>query len=164
MQSTNLKDLYVAGLKKMHAGEQKILDALPAMAEAADNASLKQAFQDHREETANHAKRLSDLLGGLNESPEGAEARGIAGLIAEGEDTIGSNASSEVKEAAIIAVAQQVEHVEIASYGTLCTYAEMLERNEDVEQLKATLSEEREADSKLNALAKEIVNPQAHAG
>ncbi|MES1935432.1 ferritin-like domain-containing protein [Salinisphaera hydrothermalis] len=161
MPSTTLKNLYVASLQKMYTGENKILDALPGMIETTENAGLQQAFQNHRDETADHVKRLEDLLNGVNADLGDAEARGIAGLIAEGEDTIGSNASIEVKEAAMVAVAQQIEHLEIAAYGTLCTYAEMLGRGEDFNQLQQTLDEERHADSKLNELAKEIINGQA---
>lgn len=161
MQSTNLKDLYVASLKKMYAGEQQIMNALPGMIETTENPNLQQAFRDHMDETADQAKRLGDLINGLNESVEHAQCRGLEGLVAEGEDTIGSNASNEVKEAAIIAVAQQIEHFEIAAYGTLCTYADMLDRREDLDQLQTTLEEEKAADSKLNELAKEVINPRS---
>lgn len=162
MSADNLKDLYVASLQKMYDGERQLVDALPKMADAASTDDLKNAFQDHREETREHQQRLETILESLQQSRSG-DCRGIAALIQEGESTIGSQADDNVKDAALIAVAQQAEHFEIATYGTLCSYAEMLGREDDLRLLQDTLQEEKSADDKLKDIAERVVNPNAQA-
>ncbi|MAA75734.1 MAG: hypothetical protein CMN28_13630 [Salinisphaeraceae bacterium] len=162
MQAGNLKELYVQALQDMYSGECMLVEALPEMASNAEHADLKTAFDDHLEETKTQIKRLEGIFGELGQSPNGVKCAGIEALTKEGE-AIMSAGPSNVRDAAMIAVAQRVEHYEIATYGSLCTYAELLDRRGDLDKLKETLSEEKEADGKLNSIAKEVVNPAAAA-
>ena len=131
MEANDLKGLYVAALKKIHEGEKQIADALPTMAESANAAGLTQAFRDHREETRDQQRRLETILENLDERVSEGENDVVAALIRQGESVVHSDAADSVRDAGLIAAAQQVEHFEIASYGTLVTYADMLERRED---------------------------------
>lgn len=163
MEPGNLKELYILGLKKMHSVEQKMVDAMSNMVKAAENESLQQAFQEHQQETSTHADRLNEILGGLDESEVSMSVPGIDGLINEVEEALKMDVAGGIKDACLIGAAQMIEHMEIAAYGTLCTYAKILGYTDDLEKLKTSLSEEKDADSKLNELAKDIANQQASA-
>ncbi|HET7313990.1 ferritin-like domain-containing protein [Salinisphaera sp.] len=163
MQASNLKDLYIAALKKMHDGEKQIVNALPSMAQNATNSDLQSAFQDHRGESETHQSRLEEILQDLGEEALSNENENevVTALVQQGESVIQSGADEHVRDAALIAAAQQVEHFEIASYGSLVNFAEALDRTEDVDRLKETLNEEKSANDKLNDIAKSDVNPKA---
>jgi ferritin-like metal-binding protein YciE len=163
MEASNIKDLYVAALKKMHEGEKQIAQALPTMADSATDDDLKKAFQSHLQETKTHQQRLEDILQDLGESSPESDNEVVKALIEQGESVVQSNADEDVRDAALIAAAQQVEHFEIASYGVLATYADTLDRSGDLEQLKNTLNEEKSADDDLNHIAKRLVNPKAQS-
>lgn len=170
MQLERLKDLYVDMLRNMNDSEQQLIDALPEMAENASHNDLKQAFQHHHEETKRQKERLEKVFQNLGEKPSEGKCKGMQGLIDEGKSLIkesksmvGEDDSKAVLDAGLITAAQRVEHFEIASYGALCTYAEMLDRNDDLKLLQENLDEEKATDSKLNDLAKKVVNPSAKA-
>ena len=170
MTPKNLEDLYIHRLRDLYSAESQLIEALPRMAMKADNPELRQAFEMHLEETRQQRKRLEQIFEQRGMSPSGVTCHGIKGLIKEAEDHIsdaksffGENAPGSVLDAGMIADAQSVEHYEIAGYGTVCTYAEMLGHDDEHTLLSQTLSEEKAADSKLNELAKGFINVEAAA-
>jgi ferritin-like metal-binding protein YciE len=168
MTPKNLEDLYIHQLRDLYSAETQLDDALNKMAEKATNEQLQNAFRQHRTETSRHRERLERIFEGRGMSPAGVACKAIKGLIKEAEENIsdsksflGADAPPEVLDASLIADAQRVEHYEISAYGTVRTYAEILGRSDEHQLLSETLSEEKSADSKLNAIALEIVNPAA---
>jgi ferritin-like metal-binding protein YciE len=159
----SLQDLYVSELKDLYDAENRIIKALPKMAEAANSPDLRAAFEEHLQQTRRHAERLEQILRGLDESPKGKKCKGIEGIIDEGEDMMEENAPDSVADAALIAAAQRVEHYEIAAYGTVRTYARRLGFEDQAELLNQTLQEEGETDKKLTSLAETSINEEAKA-
>jgi ferritin-like metal-binding protein YciE len=156
-----LRDLYINELKDLYDGEQRIIKALPDMAEAANSADLRQAFEDHLSQTRNHVQRLECIFQELDEFPKGQKCKGLQGIIDEGEDLMDEDAPASVCDAALIASAQRVEHYEIAAYGTARTYARHLGYETQAQLLNQTLQEEGETDKKLTSLAESFVNEEA---
>ena len=161
MQLNNLKDLYLEQLRDLYSAESQLISALPEMANAASHSELKRGFQEHLEQTRQHKQRLDELFSGLGASPSGEDCEAMEGLIKEGQEILQMQGDSSVKDAALIAAAQRVEHYEIAAYGTVATFAEMLGRSEDKMTLGRTLEEEKATDEKLTKLARQVVNPDA---
>jgi len=153
---TTLHDLFVEQLKDLYSAENQLIEALPKMAEAAYAAPLKKGFQTHLKETREHANRLEKILKSLGEEPGGKTCKAMQGLVKEGSETISEDASREVKDAALIAAAQRVEHYEIAGYGCVRTYATLLGRKGDARLLETTLQEEAATDKKLTAASKTL--------
>ena len=162
MKLNSLRDLYVSELKDLYDAENRILKALPKMAEAASSPDLRGAFEHHLQQTRRHAERLEQILRGLNESPKGQKCKGIEGIIDEGEDLISKDAPASVCDAALISAAQRVEHYEIAAYGTVRTYARRLGFEDQADLLNQTIQEEGETDKKLTNLAESYINEQAN--
>jgi ferritin-like metal-binding protein YciE len=148
-----LDDLFLHELRDLYDAEQRLTKALPDMADAATAADLKQAFQDHLTETEMHVARLEQIFGMFGVEAKGETCEGIKGLIEEGDDLLGEDAADAVKDAGLIASAQKVEHYEIAGYGTLRTWADLLGRTEAAQLLEFTLEEEKKADQKLTDVA-----------
>jgi ferritin-like metal-binding protein YciE len=161
MQLETLKDLYIHELKDLYSAEKQLIRALPKMAKAAKNQQLASGFQEHLEQTKEHAARIEKILSEHKQSTRGSKCRGMEGLIAEGAEMIEEEADPEVKDAGLISAAQRVEHYEIAGYGTARTYAEMLGDKEAATLLQRTLSEEEQTDQKLTHLAKSSINVAA---
>ena len=161
MELQTLKDLYIHELKDLFSAEQQILKALPKMANAATNKELVAGFQEHLEQTKQHAQRLEQILASHKHTTRGPKCKGMAGVVAEGAEMIEEEADVEVKDAGLIAAAQRVEHYEMAGYGTARTYAELLGDKEGAKLLALTLEEERQTDQKLSQLAKSAVNVAA---
>jgi ferritin-like metal-binding protein YciE len=136
---------------------------LPEMIEAAASSALKQALTEHLEVTKVQATRLENIFTRLGEKAKGEKCQGIEGVIDEGSDLVDDIDDPDVRDAAIIASAQRVEHYEMAGYGTARTFATLLEDDEASKLLQQTLTEEKEADQKLTALAEQI-NVNAPAG
>ena len=153
---TSLQELYVEQLRDLYDAEQQIIKALPEMIDAAQSDNLKEALNEHLDVTKEQASRLEKIFNTLGEKPKGERCKGMQGVLAEGSDLVGKIDEGEVRDAAIIASAQRVEHYEMAGYGTARTYATMLGENEAGDLLDQTLSEEKEADEKLTDLAGEI--------
>ncbi|MDX1531218.1 MAG: ferritin-like domain-containing protein [Rhodothermales bacterium] len=153
--------LYVQQLKDLYSVETQIIEALPKMADEADHAELKQAFQDHLQQTKAQKDRLDQLAKKLGEDLSGHTCQGMKGILKEAQEMIKMRADEAVRDAGLIADAQRVEHYEIAGYGMVCTFAERLGREEDLRLLRQTLQEEKATDEKLTALAKRLVNPDA---
>ncbi len=157
----NLEDLLVQQLQDLYSAEIQLIDALPKMAEAASSPQLKNAFQTHLGETMQHKKRLEQILRSLGKEARNEGCDAMEGLIDEGEEIIGLQGDTPVKDAALIAAAQRVEHYEIAGYGCARAFARQLGRNGVAEGLQHTLEEEGNADKLLTEIAEDLVNPQA---
>jgi ferritin-like metal-binding protein YciE len=161
MTFDSLQKLFVEELRDLYSAENQLLKALPKMAKTASSDELKQAFEDHLEETKEHVARLDEIFQGLDQSPKGKTCKAMKGLVEEGCEILEEQGEESVLDAGIIAAAQKVEHYEIASYGTVRTWARLLGEDEAAELLQQTLDEEGEANKRLNELAEEIVNPEA---
>jgi ferritin-like metal-binding protein YciE len=161
MKLDTLKKLYVEELRDVYNAEQQLVKALPKMAKAASSDELREALEMHLDETKGHVERLEQIFEGLDESAKGKPCKAMKGLIEEGSEILEEKGEDSVIDAGIIAAAQKVEHYEMATYGTLRTWADLLNQDEAAGLLQETLDEEGEADKKLNELAEEIVNPEA---
>ncbi|MGA7291105.1 MAG: ferritin-like domain-containing protein [Terriglobales bacterium] len=156
MKVNSLQELYVEQLRDLYDAEHQIIKALPEMINAATSVELKQALTEHLDVTTVQATRLENIFTTLGQKAKGEKCKGIAGVLDEGSDLVGKVNEPEVRDAAIIASAQRVEHYEIAGYGTARTFATLLEDEEAGKLLQQTLAEEKEADQKLTGLAEEI--------
>ena len=164
MKANSLRELLVEELKDLYDAESQLIKALPKMAEAASSEDLRAAIEEHLEKTRQQVERLKQVFSQLDESPKAQKCKGMEGLIKEGKDIIEEeDMDPEVKDAAIISAAQRVEHYEIAGYGCVKTWANLLGENEVASLLEQTLDEEKEADQTLNQIAEEI-NVEAGAG
>jgi ferritin-like metal-binding protein YciE len=161
MDLNTLKDLFVDELKDLYSAETQIVKALPKMAEAASTPQLKQAFEQHLQQTQGHVQRLEQIFSKMGENGKGKVCKGMQGLLAEGDERISEKGEPSVKDAGLIADAQRVEHYEIAAYGSARTYAERLGEREAASLLEQTLNEEKQADEKLTQVAEGLVNQQA---
>ena len=161
MEMDSLRKLYVDELKDLYSAEKQILQALPKMAKKATNAQLKKGFETHLEETRGQVERLDRIFELLGKSPRGKKCKGMEGLLEEGKEMMQEEMEPEVMDAALIASAQKVEHYEIAGYGTVRTYAQLLGEDQHVKLLQQTLDEEGATDKKLTALAESIINVEA---
>src|SRR6202521_6026268 len=158
-----LRELYVNVLKDLYNAETQLVKALPKMAKASSNAELRQGFEEHLRQTSEHVSRLEQIFEMLGEKATGKKCLGMEGLVKEGAETISEDYEGALMDAAIIGAAQRVEHYEIAGYGTVRDFAELLGENEHVSLLEQTLEEEKETDEKLTQLA-ERINSQAGEG
>lgn len=159
----SFQDLFVDQIKDLYDAENRLTDALPKMADAANSSQLKQAFSDHLRETQGHVSRLEQVFRAINIEPERDTCDAMKGLIAEGETMIKAKGDPTIKDAALIAAAQRVEHYEISGYGTARTFAQRLGLTQAANLLQQTLQEEKAADEKLNTIAESSVNRQASA-
>lgn len=158
-----LKDLFHDTLKDIYFAEKKIVATLPKMAKAASSPDLKKAFEKHKIETEGHIKRLEEVFGLIEAKPQAKTCDAIMGIVKEGEGIIEEYKGSSALDAALVAVAQSVEHYEMSRYGTLKCWAEELGIDKAISLLDATLQEERATDKALTDLAISVVNMQAEA-
>jgi ferritin-like metal-binding protein YciE len=157
MKLENLHSLFVEELQDLYSAEQQIIEALPDMIEEASSPDLKSALQNHLEETRGQVRRLDQIFSQIPKADkEGKTCKGMKGIIKDNQDLLDTDAEPEVLDAGMIAGAQRVEHYEIAGYGTVRTYAELLGRKDWAQLLEQTLQEEKQADQKLNGLASRI--------
>jgi ferritin-like metal-binding protein YciE len=161
MKLDTLKTLYVDELRDLYNAENQLLKALPKMAKAASSEELKDAFEKHLEQTKTHVERLEEVFEDIGEKPKGKTCKAMKGLIEEGSEILQEEGEESVIDAGIIVAAQKVEHYEIASYGSVRTFAQLLGKDQSAELLQTTLDEESEANELLNNLAEDIVNPEA---
>lgn len=159
----SLKDLFINQIEDLYDAENRLTKALPKMAEAAHSPQLRQAFQTHLSETQGHVSRLETIFREIKVEPKRETCEAMKGLIAEGEEMINAKGDSDVKDAALIAAAQRVEHYEMSGYGTARTFAQRLGLTQAANLLQQTLNEEVGADRKLNQIAESSVNQQAAA-
>jgi len=161
MELNSLKDLFIDQLKDVYNAEKQLTKALPKMAKCATNEELKEGFLSHLEETEGQIERLEKIFEELGEKATGKTCAAMKGLVEEGSEVLEADGDSTVIDAALIAAAQRVEHYEMAAYGCLRSYAELLEMPEAARLLQETLDEEVAADLKLSTLADESINSDA---
>jgi ferritin-like metal-binding protein YciE len=163
MALDSMQDLFLNELKDVYNAEKQLVRALPRMAKAAESPELQQAFTKHLRETEGHVQRLERIFRSLGETPRGKKCKGMEGLIEEGKEILEEDGASEVIDAALISAAQRVEHYEIAAYGCLRTYAQLLGMNDADKLLQQTLEEEEATDQALTALGEGGINQAAVA-
>jgi ferritin-like metal-binding protein YciE len=164
MEIDSLTKLYVEDLKDLYSAEKQILQALPKMIKKASNEQLKKAFEDHLRVTEKQVERLDRIFEGLGKSARGKKCKGMEGLLEEGKEVMQEDMEPDVLDAALIGAAQKVEHYEMAAYGTVRTYAELLGDKQAAKLLQQTLDEEGETDKLLTKIAQSTVNVEAMAG
>lgn len=163
MALETLRDLFLNELRDMYHAEKQLVRALPRMAKAADSAELRQAIEKHLGETENQVQRLEGVFQSIGETARAKACKGMAGIVEEGKEMLEEDGQEPVIDAAIIAAAQKVEHYEIASYGCLITYADLLGEREASRLLKQNLAEEEATDKALSQLAERSINQAAAA-
>lgn len=161
MKIESLKALLEEELKDIYSAEKQLLKALPKMAKKATSEDLRAALEEHLEVTQGHVDRLEEVFEALGKPAKAKTCKAMQGLIEEGKEIMEEDADDAVMDAGIIAAAQKVEHYEIASYGTVRTWARLVGEEEAAELLQETLDEEGEADKKLTELAESVINPEA---
>ena len=163
MAAENLKELFVEELRDMYDAEKQLTKALPKLVKAAENEELRSAFEDHLEITKQHVSRCEEVFKLLGVAARGKPCEGMKGIIREGDEAT-EDLEGSTLDAALIASAQKVEHYEIATYGTLATFAEVLDLQDAKDLLGQTLEEEKEADQKLTQIAESSINWEAEEG
>jgi ferritin-like metal-binding protein YciE len=163
MKLDSLENLFVSELKDLLSAEKQLVKALPKMAKGAASETLRAAIEEHLEQTKGQVERLEQVFSLIDKAARAEHCKAMEGLIEEGSDIVEEDGDEAVKDAAIIAAAQRVEHYEISGYGTARTLAELLGLDKAAELLQQTLDEERETDEKLTELAMSEVNPHAKA-
>jgi len=161
MAQRTIKDLLTEEMQDIYHAENQILQALPKMAQAASSQQLKQAFQQHLEETRGQVERLNQAFQALNVQAQGQTCEAMQGLIEETEELLQEGLAPEVQDAGLILAAQKVEHYEIAAYGSLRSLAQACGVQNVADLLEQTLREEKATDEKLTELANSDVNPKA---
>ena len=157
-----IEELLVQEIKDLYSAETQLVKALPKMAKAASDPELRAGFESHLEETKTHVDRLEQVAQLLDASPRGKSCKAMKGLIEEGSEVIDEDGDPTVKDLALIVAAQKVEHYEIAGYGSVRTFAEVLGHSEVVELLQLTLDEEGATDQALTELSLRLI-PEAGA-
>jgi len=163
MSLDSLEKLFLEELKDVYNAEKQILRALPRMAKAAESPELQQAFTKHLKETEGQVQRLERIFRELGQSIRGKTCKGMQGLLEEGKEVMEEEGEGAVIDAALIASAQKVEHYEIAAYGCLRTYAQLLGFSQAEQLLQQTLDEEEATDEKLTELGETGINKAAAA-
>jgi len=161
MTQKTLKDLFIHELSDIYSAEKQLTRSLPKMARAANDRALAEAFTLHLEETRGQVERIEKIVETADFRLKRVKCAAMEGLVEEGSDVIDGVEEGPVRDAGLIAAAQKVEHYEIASYGTLCTFAKQLGMNDAVKLLKETLAEEKATDEKLGLLALQQTNAEA---
>lgn len=163
MKSNSLQELYLGELRDLYDAEHQIIKALPKMISKTSSEELKSALTEHLEVTRRQAERLEQIFENMGEKAKAQKCKGMAGVIEEGSELLKEAEDEDVRDAAIIASAQKVEHYEMAGYGTVRTWATLLGEDDAVNLLEETLNEEKEADQKLTEIA-ESINIEAREG
>ena len=161
MSLDSLEKLFLDELRDIYNAEKQLTKALPRMAKAAESPELQKAFTTHLKETEGQIRRLEQVFQSLGQAVRGKKCKGMEGLIEEGKEMMEEEGEPEGMDAALISAAQKVEHYEIASYGCLRTYAELLGHSQAAELLQQNLQEEEAADQKLTALGESGINQAA---
>jgi len=164
MKMKTLEDLLHHELKDLYSAEKQLTKALPKMAKAASSKDLKTAFETHLEETQHQISRLEEIFEKLQIPSRAHKCKAMEGLVEEGKEILEEDMDEQVRDAALIAAAQRVEHYEIAGYGCARTFARQLGHDEIADTLQSILDEEKAADEKLTELAMQHINEEAAAG
>jgi ferritin-like metal-binding protein YciE len=163
MSLDSLQNLFVTELKDIYNAEKQLVTALPRIAKAASSPELADAITKHLKETEGHVARLEQIFQSLGVPIRGKKCKGMEGLLEEGKEIMEEEGQENVIDAALISAAQRVEHYEMAAYGCLRTYAQILGHSDAARLLGQTLKEEEAADEKLNQLAEGGINQAAAA-
>jgi ferritin-like metal-binding protein YciE len=161
MEMESLQDLMIEEMRDLYNAETQLTKALPKMAKKASNPQLRKAFETHLRETEGHVQRLQKIFDKLGKKPTGKKCAAMAGLVEEGKEMMGEDMDEETMDAALISIAQKVEHYEIASYGTVRTWANLLGDEQTAKLLQQTLDEEGKTDKLLTQMAEESINIEA---
>jgi ferritin-like metal-binding protein YciE len=156
MAVANMEELLINELKDLYSAEKQITKALPKLAKAAKSPELRAAFESHLQETIGHVERLDEIFETLGRSPRGKVCHGMQGVIEEGSEVLDDTEKGDVRDAALISAAQRVEHYEMAVYGCVREYANLLGQKKVADLLDKTLEEEKAADEKLGMIAKQV--------
>lgn len=158
MKMEDLSDLFYDELKDIYDAEHQLIKALPKMAKAATSEKLKSAFEKHLEQTEEHINRLDKVFELIDKKASRKTCKAMKGLVEEGEEAIKEMMEDEVRDAALIASAQRVEHYEMAGYGCLRTWAKLMGLSDVQKILQTTLDEEGKTDELLTKLAESEIN------
>ena len=161
MEMDSLQELLIDEMRDLYSAETQITKALPKMAKKASNLQLKKAFETHLRETEGQIQRLQKIFDRLGKKPTGKKCAAMAGLVEEGKEMMGEDMDEDTMDAALISIAQKVEHYEIASYGTVRTWANLLGDDQTAKLLQQTLDEEGKTDKLLTELAENSINIEA---
>jgi ferritin-like metal-binding protein YciE len=161
MEIDSLQELLVEEMRDLYSAENQLTKALPKMAKKASNPQLKKAFEVHLRETEGQLKRLQQIFDKLGKKPTGKKCAAMEGLIEEGKEMMAEDMDEETMDAALISAAQKVEHYEIASYGTVRTWANLIGDEQTARLLQQTLDEEGKTDRLLTELAESSINVDA---
>ncbi|HZW37843.1 MAG TPA: ferritin-like domain-containing protein [Ignavibacteriaceae bacterium] len=161
MPMKNFQDLFIDEIKDLYHAEKQVLRAMPKMIKSASSEELKTAFEEHLKQTETQIDRLEKVFKELDMTPKGKKCLGMEGILGEGKEMMEEDAEDAVLDAALISAAQKVEHYEIASYGTVRSYAQQLGFTKIADLLQETLDEESETNEKLNMLAEKHINIEA---
>jgi len=159
-----LHELFLEELADIYSAEQQLTKALPKMAKAAESDELREAFEEHLQQTEEQISRLEQVFESLDESMKRKTCKAMQGLIEEGAEIMQEQKGSPAIDAALIAAAQKVEHYEIATYGTLCTWADQMGHQDALDLLKQSIEEEEATDERLTELAESLANQRAEQG
>ncbi len=153
----SVREMLVEQLRDLYDAEKQLVKALPKLAKTASNEQLKEAFEEHLEQTRGHVGRLEQAFEALDEKPRSRACAAMKGLIEEGKERMEEDLEEALMDSAIIGAAQKVEHYEIAGYGTVKAWARSVGLDEVADLLEATLQEEKEADQKLTEVSGDIL-------
>ena len=161
MQVQSLEDLFITGLQYAYDAEKQLVEALPKMAQASTTPQLRQAFGQHLTETQEHVRRVEQIFSAFGKQPETQPNTVLQAMSKEADNMIAMIQASPLRDAALIVAGNQVEHYEMAAYGSLKNFAELLGNQQCVQLLQQTLEEEKKADAKLTEVGETQVNTQA---
>ena len=160
-EAGTLHDAFIDELRDTYDAEKQLTKALPKLAKAASSPELRQAFENHLEETKGQIQRLEQVFESLDEKVRGKHCDGIAGIIEEGKSVMEEDFDEATMDACLIAAGQRAEHYEMAAYGTLVAWAQVLGLTEAADLLQENLDEEKAADEKLTMIAEDGINQGA---
>ena len=156
-----MEELLIDELRDLMDAEKQITNALPKMVRTATSEELKNAFQEHLEQTRGQIERLEEVFTQIGAKPGVAKCAGMQGVLKDGDKLVSATEPGLVRDAGLIAAAQRVEHYEMAGYGSARTFAQLLGHSEAADLLEDTLGEEKEADERLTEIAESLVNAMA---
>ena len=160
-QIQSFQDLFLNGLQYVYDAEKQLTEALPKLVQAAQTPELKQAFEQHLQETQEHARRAEQIFSALGQQPQTKPNNVVQAMRQEAEKMIQNIQDPQLRDAALIVAGNQVEHYEMAAYGSLRNFAELMGNQQCVQSLQQTLEEEKKADAKLTQIGESQVNRQA---
>lgn len=161
MKVQSVHDLFINGLQYVYDAEKQLTEALPQLAQSTSTPQLREAFETHLQETKEHVGRCEEIFKRLGLRPETKPNSVLKQMRQEAQQMIENTDKSEIRDAALIVAGNQVEHYEMAAYGSLRTFAKLLGHDDVAQILQKTLEEEKKADAKLTELGESQVNIQA---